>query len=68
VKQTQAACRSRFGARFEELDAARADTLLQEIAAGTVEGGRVPLAQWFNELVYPLFTHACFADSLCFMA
>ena len=24
----------------------------------------MPLGQWFNELVYPLFTQACYADPL----
>ena len=40
------------------------DAFLQELAAGKVDGGRVPLGQWFNELVYPLFTQACYADPL----
>lgn len=64
VEATQAACRSRFGTGLEDLEAARADAFLQDIAAGKVDGGRVPLAQWFNELVYPLFAQACFADPL----
>ena len=64
VAATQAECSKRFGSNFEELDAARADAFLQEIAAGKVDGGRVPLGQWFNELVYPLFTQACYADPL----
>ena len=25
---------------------------------------RVPLASWFNDLVYPLFVQACFADPM----
>lgn len=64
VTATQAACSRRFGLRFEELDPVRADGFLQDIAASRVHGGRVPLAQWFNELVYPLFTQACYADPL----
>lgn len=64
VAATQAACSTRFGVKFEELDTARADAFLQELAAGKIEGGRVPLGQWFNELVYPLFTQACYADPL----
>ena len=54
----------RFSKAFDELEPAQADAFLQEIAAGKVDGGRVPLGQWFNELVYPLFTQACFADPI----
>ena len=64
----QAECSKRFAANFEELEAAQADAFLQEVAAGKVDGGpnlgRIPLGQWFNELVYPLFTQACYADPL----
>jgi gluconate 2-dehydrogenase gamma chain len=60
----QAACSRRFGKRFEELAAADADSFLHEIAGGRVEDPRFPLAQWFNELVYPLFAQACFADPI----
>src|SRR5262245_33506124 len=64
VAAADATCAKRFGKRFDELDAAQADAFLQDIAAGKVDGGRTPLAQWFNELVYPLFTQACFADPI----
>ncbi|MCW5658751.1 MAG: gluconate 2-dehydrogenase subunit 3 family protein [Burkholderiaceae bacterium] len=64
VAAAQTACVSRFAVKFEELDAASADAFLQEITAGKIDGGRVPLEQWFNELVYPLFAQACFADPL----
>ena len=39
-----------------------ADRFLHEIADGKVTDERVQLASWFNELVYPLFEQACFAD------
>jgi gluconate 2-dehydrogenase gamma chain len=64
VTTADAACAQRFGKGFEELEPAQADGFLQEIAAGKVDGGRIPLAQWFNELIYPLFTQACFADPI----
>lgn len=68
VAAVQAECTKRFAANFEELEAAQADAFLQEVAAGKVDGGpilgRIPLGQWFNELVYPLFTQACYADPL----
>ena len=33
-------------------------------AADKYTDPRVPLASWFNELVYPLFVQACFADPI----
>jgi gluconate 2-dehydrogenase gamma chain len=54
----------RFGGRFDQLDDERADALLDDIAAGKVADPRVPLDAWFNELVYPLFVQACFADPM----
>jgi gluconate 2-dehydrogenase gamma chain len=57
-----AACRKRNGKAFSELDESGADRFLHEIADGKVTDERVQLASWFNELVYPLFEQACFAD------
>jgi hypothetical protein len=37
---------------------------LHDLAAGKVTDARVPLTSWFNELVYPLFAQACFADPI----
>jgi len=62
IAAAQSASTARFGKRFEELESAPADAFLQELAAGKVTDKRVPLTQWFNGLVYPLFTQACFAD------
>jgi gluconate 2-dehydrogenase gamma chain len=59
-----AACRKRNGKAFSELDVSGADRFLHEIADGKVTGDRVQLASWFNELVYPLFEQACFADPI----
>src|SRR6267378_2835392 len=53
-----------FGKRFEELASAEGDAFLQDVAAGKTPNTKVPLAQWFNGLVYPLFTQACFADPI----
>jgi gluconate 2-dehydrogenase gamma chain len=57
-----AACQKQYGKRFSELDESGADKYLHEIADGKVADESVPLASWFNELVYPLFEQACFAD------
>ncbi len=34
------------------------------MAASKIADRRLSLAAWFNELVYPLFTQACFADPI----
>lgn len=58
------AAKQKFGRDFVELEVRDADAFLSELAAGKVTDPRVPLAMWFNELVYPLFTQACFADPI----
>lgn len=64
IAASQAACTRQFGKNFEELSPAEANGFLEEVAAAKATDPRVPLAQWFNELVYPLFTQACFADPI----
>lgn len=59
-----AAAKKKFGKAFAALPADAADGFLHDIAAGQVTDARVPMASWFNELVYPLFTEACFADPI----
>lgn len=56
------ACRKTHGRNFDALPAADADAFLSAVAAGKVTDPRVPLATWFDDLVYPLFVQACFAD------
>ena len=58
------AVRRQHGRRFEELTAVEANAFLVAIADGKVGDPRVPLAEWFNELVYPLFVQACYADPI----
>jgi gluconate 2-dehydrogenase gamma chain len=62
VAAAQDVCTRRFGKLFDLLPPAAADQFLQELAADKLHHDRVPLASWFNELVYPLFVQACFAD------
>jgi gluconate 2-dehydrogenase gamma chain len=64
IGAAQTACTRRFSKRFEELASADADAFLQEVAAGKIADAKVPLGQWFNGLVYPLFVQACFADPI----
>lgn len=54
-------CAQRHGRQFAALEAGRADAFLTEIANG-LDHPRLALGPWFNDLVYPLFLQACFAD------
>ena len=54
----------RTGKAIEQLDAPRLDALLQEVAAGRMDNERYALGAWFNDLFYPLFAQACFADPI----
>ncbi len=60
----QRACQTATGKKFAELSPADRDAFLASLVAGKVTDERVPLAEWFNELVYPLFEQACFADPI----
>jgi gluconate 2-dehydrogenase gamma chain len=61
---TDAAYRTKHGKSFGELQPPEADAFLHDIAGGKVTDAQIPLASWFNELVYPLFVQACFADPI----
>jgi gluconate 2-dehydrogenase gamma chain len=58
------AAQRKFSRCFPELSPDEADAFLQDLAAGKVEDKDLPLASWFNELAYPLFVQACFADPI----
>jgi gluconate 2-dehydrogenase gamma chain len=62
VAAAQEICATRFGKAFDLLPWADADAFLQDLAGGKLRHPRVSLANWFNDLVYPLFVEACFAD------
>jgi gluconate 2-dehydrogenase gamma chain len=64
VAAADEAARKRFGRSLSDLEPADADVFLHDLADGKIAGTRVPLGQWFNELVYPLFVQACFADPI----
>jgi len=64
IAAASSVCQKKYMRRFDELTEAEADQFLQDLAAGTALDERVPLALWFNELVYPLFEQACFADPI----
>jgi gluconate 2-dehydrogenase gamma chain len=52
------------GKAFADLAPNDADTFLHNLAADKIRDGQLSLASWFNELVYPLFVQACFADPI----
>jgi len=64
VEAVNRQAQGKFGKAFDQLQPAEADAFLAAIADGKVTDEAVPLAAWFNELVYPLFTQACYADPL----
>lgn len=57
------ACAARFGGNsFDMVTPEQSDAFLNDLGAGKITSDAVPMAQWFNELVYPLFNQACYAD------
>ena len=58
------ACAQKYGKAFDQLGPADANAFLQDVQSGKYSDPRVPIALWFNELVYPLFAQACFADPM----
>jgi hypothetical protein len=60
----QAACQVAMGKKFQDLSPPERDSFLLSLSEGEIGSARVPLAQWFNELLYPLFEQACFADPI----
>jgi len=59
-----AACIRDRGKPFDQLEPVAASEFLSAMQAGKVVVEGASLATWFNELVYPLFVEACFADPM----
>ena len=57
-----AACQARKGKPFDQLTVDESDAFLTDLSTGKVVDASVNLANWFNDLMYPLFNQACFAD------
>jgi gluconate 2-dehydrogenase gamma chain len=64
IAAASAACIRDRGKPFDQLAAADADSFLKAVEGNQVQYEGVSLAQWFNEVIYPLFVEACFADPL----
>ena len=60
----QDTCARTYGKPFEHLSPADSDTFLRDMQSGKHADRSVSLASWFNDVVYPLFVQACFADPL----
>jgi gluconate 2-dehydrogenase gamma chain len=64
IAAVDAACVRDRGAPFAALKLAEADAMLVDIAEGRITDERLSLDSWFNDIVYPLFVEACFADPM----
>jgi gluconate 2-dehydrogenase gamma chain len=64
IAAVDAACVRDHGVPFAALKEAEADAVLVGITEGHISDGLLSLVSWFNELVYPLFIEACFADPM----
>jgi gluconate 2-dehydrogenase gamma chain len=58
------ACTRQYGKGFDQLAPAQADAFLNDLRSGKLADARISLASWFNDIVYPLFVQACFADPM----
>ena len=64
VAAAQRACLASTGKSFQDLSSADRDAFLTAIANDKAASDNLALAEWFNELVMPLFVQACFADPI----
>jgi len=64
VAAVNALLASRQQQPLDQLNPAEIDRLLHEITSTPRVVDEIDLQVWFNELVYPLFTQACFSDPL----
>ncbi len=62
IAAVNSACLREHGSSFDQLTPAAAEAALRDIEAGRMTDSRLPLDAWFNEIIYPLFNEACFAD------
>ena len=64
IAAARAACLRDHGKEFAELPPEAADEFLKRLSTGAVADETLSLAAWFDELVYPLFVRACYADPM----
>jgi gluconate 2-dehydrogenase gamma chain len=64
IEAANSACVAKHGKPFDQVAPTDASTFLDDLGAGKVTDPNLSLPTWFNELVYPLFNQACFADPI----
>ncbi len=64
IAGADAACIRDRGKPFAELAPGDADEFIKSVSTNQVKSDGVPLELWFNEIIYPLFIEACFADPM----
>ena len=64
IAAARAACVRAHGREFADLPPELADAFLAGLQSGAIADEQFALAAWFNELVYPVFLRACFADPM----
>jgi gluconate 2-dehydrogenase gamma chain len=64
VAAANGACSAKYGKTFDQLDPLQGDAFLTDLSTGRIPNAQPPLAAWFNDLIYPLFQQACFADPI----
>ena len=64
LEAANVACTARFGKAFEQLSPADGNAFLTDLGNRKVADARIDLGNWFNDLIYPLFAQACFADPI----
>jgi gluconate 2-dehydrogenase gamma chain len=64
VAAANGACIRKYGHPIDQVKPDEARAFLNDLGAGKVEDAGLALGAWFNDLVYPLFNEACFADPI----
>jgi gluconate 2-dehydrogenase gamma chain len=64
IAAANVACQAKYGKPFDQIAPADASAFLTDLGAGKISDPSLPLDSWFNELIYPLFAQACFADPI----
>jgi gluconate 2-dehydrogenase gamma chain len=64
IAAADAACRRDLGHGFSQLAAMEAESFIKAVHEDRVKVEDLSLSLWFNEVVYPLFIEACFADPM----
>jgi gluconate 2-dehydrogenase gamma chain len=64
IEIANAACIARHGKPFDQITPMQANAFLHDLADDKLANESFSMAMWFNDLVYPLFAEACFADPI----